>query len=237
MESKKQNQRKKRTTGTTHEVTTLDNSISPRRFGDRTVIRFPGIGFPDELKCTLCYVENNIQFVTVPSPAAQVFRINSLFDPNLTGTGHQPKFFDQITPSIYSLYCVTACRVEAYAIQQASATMQRLSYGYSDSNISTDTQESLAEDRWFKNADISGSNGNGLRKCILPSISIAKLLGQPSLETDSNSYCAYNANPVDVAFYIFKTTTMDGATASDLSVTFKIFFNCIFKELTQPTES
>lgn len=41
----------------------------------------------------------------------QVFRLNSLFDPDLTNVGHQPFGYDQLTP-IYGKYAVTACEVE-----------------------------------------------------------------------------------------------------------------------------
>jgi hypothetical protein len=41
----------------------------------------------------------------------QVFRLNSLFDPDLTNTGHQPFGYDQLTP-IYGRYRVRACEVE-----------------------------------------------------------------------------------------------------------------------------
>lgn len=41
----------------------------------------------------------------------QVFRLNSLFDPDLTGTGHQPFGFDQLTP-IYGRYVVSGVDVD-----------------------------------------------------------------------------------------------------------------------------
>ncbi len=41
----------------------------------------------------------------------QVFRLNSLFDPDLTGTGHQPFGFDQLTP-IYGRYAVQAVTLD-----------------------------------------------------------------------------------------------------------------------------
>lgn len=41
----------------------------------------------------------------------QTFRLNSLFDPDLTNVGHQPFGYDQLTP-IYGKYAVQACHVE-----------------------------------------------------------------------------------------------------------------------------
>jgi len=40
-----------------------------------------------------------------------VFRLNSLFDPDLTGVGHQPFGYDQLT-TMYGSYCVTGCMID-----------------------------------------------------------------------------------------------------------------------------
>lgn len=53
-------------------------------------------GFPLRLQATLRYAQN----VTLTIPAAgttisQVFRCNGMYDPDFTGTGHQPFYFDQ----------------------------------------------------------------------------------------------------------------------------------------------
>ena len=64
--------------------------------------------FPPSMICDLQYVD----YGTVSSTGATTstgseyaFRLNSLFDPNLTGVGHQPRYFDQLT-NIYQLYRV-----------------------------------------------------------------------------------------------------------------------------------
>lgn len=42
-----------------------------------------------------------------------IFNANSMYDPNLTGTGHQPMGFDQWTP-FFNHYVVTACKITAH---------------------------------------------------------------------------------------------------------------------------
>jgi len=69
------------------------------------------------LRTTLCYVEK-ITFSGLPSFDYQ-FRLNSLFDPNLTGTGHQPKGFDQLA-AFYNRYRVYDCDYEITFVQTSN---------------------------------------------------------------------------------------------------------------------
>jgi len=48
-----------------------------------------------------------------------VFRLNSLFDPDLTSTGHQPFGYDQLT-TMYGSYCVTGCMVDITLTEPSS---------------------------------------------------------------------------------------------------------------------
>ena len=61
-----------------------------------------------ELFTTLRYVESIVlgnEVVSGLSKAPYIFTLNGLYDPNITGTGHQPRGYDQITP-FYKAYTV-----------------------------------------------------------------------------------------------------------------------------------
>lgn len=62
-------------------------------------------GFPDTLRTQLRYADVFILTSTVGSVAEHAMRMNSLYDPDFTGTGHQPYFYDQLA-SVYSRYSV-----------------------------------------------------------------------------------------------------------------------------------
>ena len=61
-------------------------------------------GFPPLMKVDLHY-ESLVTLMPGAAVASYVFRGNSLFDPDYTGTGHQPRYYDQLTP-IYGRYKV-----------------------------------------------------------------------------------------------------------------------------------
>ena len=71
-----------------------------------------GTGFPVRMNVRLVY-EDLITLTPGTPLASYVFRGNSLYDPDYTGTGHQPRYYDQLTP-IYGRYKVLAseCFIE-----------------------------------------------------------------------------------------------------------------------------
>jgi len=63
------------------------------------------IGTPDSVKVWLRYKYLEDVSATLGAPRQRAFRGNSLYDPDATGTGNQPLFFDQWS-ALYSLYYV-----------------------------------------------------------------------------------------------------------------------------------
>ncbi len=58
---------------------------------------------------TLKYLENYTNTVLTTAGAQQTMNINSIFDPNRTGVGHQPLYFDQYS-ALYNRYRVLNTR-------------------------------------------------------------------------------------------------------------------------------
>lgn len=66
------------------------------------------IGFPRCYHTTLRYAETIV--FNGSAPLTQQFRLNSIFDPNFTGTGHSPMYKSQLE-AIYNEYLVKNCTV------------------------------------------------------------------------------------------------------------------------------
>jgi len=69
-------------------------------------------GFPHEMVADLVY--NDTLQVALPAYGAngsQIFRLNSIFDPDYTYTGHQPYFRDQLA-ALYNTYKVLKCEAD-----------------------------------------------------------------------------------------------------------------------------
>jgi hypothetical protein len=200
------------------------------------ICRFPGFNFPDQLKCCLKYREFGISFSGSVTPAAQVYRLNSIFDPNLTGVGHRPAYLTQLS-AIYTQYVVTAARLRCRIFNETTVETQAVLV-YSDVNTSTQTVENLCEARWAKEC-FNGIQNSGKSVMLLDGgvLSIPMLMGEKNLNTDPSQYSAVTTNPVDVAFGIFKIASVDGITNMKAIVNFELEQDVTFKELTPVSES
>jgi len=79
-------------------------------------VRRPIGGFPNSKTVSLRYVDNfALNPGTAPSTANYVFRVNNLHDPDYTGVGHQPMYFDNYK-AIYSRYRVNKATITFVAL-------------------------------------------------------------------------------------------------------------------------
>jgi len=215
----------------------IDHALAQaRNFSRLDIIRFPGTGYPDQLRCVLKYNQSYNTSGSV-SPAAQVFRANSLFDPDLSGTGHQPNSFDQIA-AVYGIYCVTASRATVQVANQQSATALKVVAAYSDQNVGSYTVENLCELKYAKSVTVSETtSGPNVVNINFPTMAMSTLQGQRDLRDDPNNYTLVTTNPVDPTFFIIRVTSTDAVTSSAMGVNVTLWFDCTFKELVPPGES
>lgn len=95
-----------------------------RRYARRrrtTNIPPKGQPFPDRYRFNLRYVQYHQLDPASTTFAKQTFFVNSLYDPDYTGTGHQPMGYDQLTP-LYNRYVVTGAKITT-SFETSSASM------------------------------------------------------------------------------------------------------------------
>lgn len=106
--------RRRRTTkskkGKPRNMPYLDYRIHDNRFG----------GMPDSFQTVLEYCDVVKISSASSASAGYVFRGNSLYDPDYTSTGHQPRYFDQ-NMLIYSRYQVISANVTLRILGESAA--------------------------------------------------------------------------------------------------------------------
>jgi len=89
----------------TRDLNIFSPPVVPLMYGINT-------GFPQQMKVRLRYVDEYIMTSTAGSTVTQTFRMNSIFDPDFTGVGHQPYGHDQWSP-LYNTYVVLGSKLKA----------------------------------------------------------------------------------------------------------------------------
>lgn len=85
-------------------------------------LRGGATGFPNKMRTKLIYQEDIILDASAGGVVAKnQFTLNGLYDPNITGTGHQPLGFDNFM-AVYSKYTVISATITVAAINYVTAT-------------------------------------------------------------------------------------------------------------------
>lgn len=94
--------------------------IKPRRFPmyRPVVVNSGKQSFPKQLRNTVTYAETVNIGLTTGAYGQYIFSCNGLYDPNITGTGHQPLYFDQLS-GIYNHYTVLNSRISVTPVYTA----------------------------------------------------------------------------------------------------------------------
>lgn len=79
-----------------------------------------GAPLPLRLQNTLRYVEEVQIPIDGASFGSYIFSCNGMYDPNVTGIGHQPLYFDQMTP-LYNHYKVIKSKIKVTCVRTAAA--------------------------------------------------------------------------------------------------------------------
>jgi len=165
-----------------------------------------------------------------------VFGLNSLYDPDVTFTGHQPLLFDQMA-ALYSNYCVYDAKVMVSVIPLGNETSPSLAVFYK-SNTNTAASYTLDEAREQKGAVERYIGGDRKVVTLTSAANIRDLIGKSKdYVLDDPAYAGgVTGNPTDVAYGIFEVGTLDG-TSRTFYCEVCIDFDVAFSQVKQQSSS
>lgn len=86
----------------------------------RSLNSFPRSGgFPKMMKMSHRYVDQITVTSTTGVAGIYQFRCNGMYDPDITATGHQPLYFDQMS-AIYNHFCVIGSKIKIKTLPNAA---------------------------------------------------------------------------------------------------------------------
>lgn len=191
------------------------------------------------MKFTHRYSEPLRMTTTAGGIANYQYSTNGMYDPNITGVGHQPYYFDQIG-SLYNHYCVIKSKIMVQLIPVvASAGCQSLRAILSMSDGTTfPTNLSTAVERprstWVVLSHISNTFGPQNKLSLTwdgAKIFGPNLLGDNLLQGDTTS------NPTEQSYFQFQIQDIQGAGIAVVDVHFIVEYTAIWTEMANTTGS
>lgn len=160
----------------------------------------------------------------VNSVSAYVFRANDLFDPNLTGTGHQPHFFDQYM-GMYNHFTVLGSKISATGTVYATSASDSVIFGVQLKASSTVDQTSpvyVLEQGHTKWKQLTSDSGSDKSRTVTQNYSAKRFFNvmNPIDEHDLRGDVA--TSPTEGAYYHVicgGVNTSDNPTAINVRVT------------------
>ncbi len=189
----------------------------------RTHSAYAGSLLPNRKNFLFKYCDANVSLAIAGNPIiTHSFRANSLFDPDSTGTGHQPIGFDQVK-DMYEEFHVIGCRIKATMYEKTVSGTAVLFFIIPSASSGLNSNLQTAADimeypaaRWvvIRAGDTDGF-APGIPKSLTHQMSVPKFLGKTIgfLASDLDK-CTATANPSEqCAFLVGMATMNDGTTA------------------------
>lgn len=184
----------------------------------RLVIRQIGQIVPDQLVTSLTYA-SVVQFSPGVGAEDRQFNLNSIFDPDRSGTGHQPMGRDQLT-NFYNRYRVSDCRWVVDVMPGAgtgaicSVIIPNNETTSLSSNIETAMETPYAQYKWSNHlATSAATDQRHLQQ--RGSMHLAKLYGvsDAAQKADDRFQAENGSNPTETAILHCLTVNIDGQAA------------------------
>lgn len=204
---KKRSYKPKRKYGRKPRITNVNRSLQP--FAQRYIAK---------LKYSEAYTLSTL------NGYQQIMNLNSLFDPNRTGVGHQPYGFDQLA-AIYNRYRVISC---SYVINGYSGTTP-IRFGCLPANEVPPFTSSMSELAENPRARFKVQMPNGSTSTIVGKTYIPSLMGRTKAQymADDRFQALMTGSPNELAVLLITGQTLADVN-TDITVTVTLEFTAEF---------
>lgn len=173
---------------------------------------------PPNQTVSLRYVENiNLAPGAAGVPAQYVWRCNGPYDPNMTGVGHQPMFWDTYA-SMYNHYVVTGAKIKAVCWCEQTAQVYGAVVGIKIDDDATVSQNVMTimelKDPIFRNKfmNVSANSTHALAK-VTHTYDPKSFFGIKDVEDNRDNIGALtNTTPSEQAYWVLHWQHVDGST-------------------------
>lgn len=160
-----------------------------------------------------------------------VFRLNSLFDPDFTYTGHQPYGFDQLA-SIYGQYVVTSVGVEIIASDPSAdgaAICAVVQPSQASSTVAGKNDAQITEQEFGAVAYINNTGSQKARLCRTFDLALVEGISRAQYANQLGVYgAAISANPSLSPWLRVGCADINETSGTSCKVTINLTYHCRF---------
>lgn len=200
--------------------------------------RFERGPLPKTLKSTMVYYS---PFALNPgaagTTAVHLFALNGIYDPDITGVGHQPRGFDQLS-ALYDHGVVIYAKATLFATNKSGSQSQMVGMCVRDSTTTSTLNIDYIESR-MTSAAVLGPLGAGTgTKEITLDCNPNEFLGRSKPLADPYLKNSNTSNPSELAYLHVFAFPHDGATDTDpIQCSIRIEYTVVFVEPINPGAS
>lgn len=193
-----------------------------------------GYGFPEKAMVTHKYYEQFNLNSALGSLTSYQYRANGMYDPNVTGTGHQPQYFDQLS-LIYNHYHVVGSKITIMPTGNldSSRGFQICAYLNDDSTLVGDYFSAVQQSASVNAVYAPGRDNPNLELGFsAKKVFGGSILGNNALRGNSG------ADPTEQSIYsIYMQATDPAATDCNVAIAVMIEYVAVWTELKDLSKS
>ncbi len=170
---------------------------------------------------------------SVGTVAKHVFAANGLYDPDITGGGHQPRIFDEMM-ALYNHYTVVGSRIKVtFFNSDANIPVVCGIMVSTDATSSTELQDYIEQGN-VRYAVVGGdTHGSGSLRTLTATGSPKKAFGVAKIMDNSNLKGYVSGNPAELLYYnVFCCAQNESSDPSSVDCTVEIEYLAVFTEPT-----
>lgn len=209
--------KRRRTRGISKRSTIRTTSLRLRGRSSGVTIRGNTI-LPQQLRTVLPYADLVQTGTTLTAPGIHTFRVNSLFDPDLTSAGMFPTGRQELK-TLYEKYVVFGMSYDIVCINMSSTIPIRVcTVAQSENTVWSTFQECQSQPNASKPVILGTLDGGNAVGRLKGYISVANTFGIPkkSVSTAEEYHALWTASPANVSYMQVVHGNLDGSSTTDL---------------------
>lgn len=194
----------------------------------------------------LKYVEEIQLNPTIGGIASYVFRANDLYDPDVTGAGHQPYGFDTLCPTIYNHFTVIGAKIKVQWHNSSTSSTNPAWCGIllSDDGTTATTSsnvnhliESYGAGSVLPVGLVGAPNSHSVQTVLYRNFSAKKFFKKAAIVGASNYMGDATSSPTDLAYFEIYAASMGSNDPGLLNALVTIEYIAVFTEANRLAQS